>query len=290
MANQLFRNTFLFISVFLFTHFNYGQTNLKEKQIMVSMRMIGHEILIASEDSLSRVLPIEKVNNRYKIQFESEFEFVPNDLIVIINQVVEDTKIARHYIVEVEKCETRETVYSYEIVDIDSLAIIPCKLRAQPKDCYNIFFTILDSTKIEYAETSNETDYFITILVMVILLTIVLLIFYMRKPKTSSINRDSDIITIGGYKFDKIQMELFYERDKVELTSKESDLLILLYSSANIVIERDVILQSVWGDEGDYVGRTLDVFISKLRKKLSKDESVKIVNVRGVGYKLVMGS
>jgi DNA-binding response OmpR family regulator len=47
-------------------------------------------------------------------------------------------------------------------------------------------------------------------------------------------------------------------------------------------------LNKVWGDEGDYIGRTLDVFISKLRKKLEADSSIKIVNIRGVGYKLVM--
>jgi DNA-binding response OmpR family regulator len=53
-------------------------------------------------------------------------------------------------------------------------------------------------------------------------------------------------------------------------------------------IEREKILNVVWGDEGDYVGRTLDVFISKLRKKFSGDENVKIINVRGVGYKLML--
>jgi DNA-binding response OmpR family regulator len=53
-------------------------------------------------------------------------------------------------------------------------------------------------------------------------------------------------------------------------------------------VERDEILNKVWGDDGDYVGRTLDVFISKLRKKLEADACVKIVNIRGVGYKLVV--
>jgi len=48
-------------------------------------------------------------------------------------------------------------------------------------------------------------------------------------------------------------------------------------------------LANVWGDQGDYVGRTLDVFISKLRKKLEADTNVRIVNIRGVGYKLVLG-
>jgi DNA-binding response OmpR family regulator len=63
---------------------------------------------------------------------------------------------------------------------------------------------------------------------------------------------------------------------------------LLLHSSANSTLERECILRAVWGDEGDYVGRTLDVFISKLRKKLDADSSLKIVNVRGVGYKLIL--
>ena len=62
----------------------------------------------------------------------------------------------------------------------------------------------------------------------------------------------------------------------------------MLYEKLNETVEKEVILKEVWGDEGDYVGRTLDVFISKLRKKLEADPNVKIVNIRGVGYKLVV--
>lgn len=78
--------------------------------------------------------------------------------------------------------------------------------------------------------------------------------------------------------------------EKTELTSKESDLLLLLHNSVNNTVERDVILNAVWEDEGDYIGRTLDVFISKLRKKLMADSKIRILNVRGVGYKLIVNS
>jgi DNA-binding response OmpR family regulator len=64
----------------------------------------------------------------------------------------------------------------------------------------------------------------------------------------------------------------------------------LLNNTVNNTVEKEIILKEVWGDEGDYVGRTLDVFISKLRKKLESDDKVKIVNVRGVGYKLVVNN
>ena len=96
------------------------------------------------------------------------------------------------------------------------------------------------------------------------------------------------MISLGAYHFDKQNTELIIDHQKIELTTKEADLLLLLYNAANTTVERDVILNMVWGDEGDYIGRTVDVFISKLRKKLEFDSKVKIVNVRGVGYKLIM--
>jgi DNA-binding response OmpR family regulator len=83
-------------------------------------------------------------------------------------------------------------------------------------------------------------------------------------------------------------MLLIREEKTIELTSKESELLNLLYASANETVERDIILNKVWGDEGDYVGRTLDVYISKLRKKLGNDASIQIKNIRGIGYKLII--
>ena len=83
-------------------------------------------------------------------------------------------------------------------------------------------------------------------------------------------------------------MTLSTGQKTLELSNKETELLTLLHSHANEPMERSVLLEKVWGDEGNYVGRTLDVFISKLRKKLEADPSVKIVNIRGVGYKLIV--
>ena len=62
----------------------------------------------------------------------------------------------------------------------------------------------------------------------------------------------------------------------------------LLYANLNQTVNREHILQVVWGDEGGYLGRTLDVFISKLRKKLDADSNLKIVNIRGIGYRMVL--
>ena len=83
-------------------------------------------------------------------------------------------------------------------------------------------------------------------------------------------------------------MRLAIGSDQIDLSHKEADLLNLLYSSVNKTLGREDIQKIVWGNDSSYIGRTLDVFISKLRKKLSKDPNVKIVNERGVGYRLVL--
>ena len=71
-----------------------AQDTLEESHIKVSLRAIGHQVLLSSNDSTARVLPIIKENDRYRIQFETEFEFSPDELVATINRVVKETRIA----------------------------------------------------------------------------------------------------------------------------------------------------------------------------------------------------
>lgn len=287
--------TFVCLSLFMFR--SNAQDIHNEKHIEVSLRMIGHQVLLTSGDSTSLVLPIIEENNRYRIQFESEFEFNPEELVVIVDRVVQETTIAKSYIVEVEKCETGEVVYSFEMDYLEKSDIIPCKARVQPRSCYSLLFTLneagstnpaLDTVPADPTNTLHaETSQVVYVIVVVLFILIAMVVFFLwKKRNKSTIN--SNLIPIGEYHFDKQKTELFTEHHKIELTSKEADLLFLLYSAVNTTVQREVILNRVWGDEGDYVGRTLDVFISKLRKKLEADSNVNIINIRGVGYKLVI--
>lgn len=78
--------------------------------------------------------------------------------------------------------------------------------------------------------------------------------------------------------------------ERIELSSKESKLLKVLASSPNAVIDRNRLMEQVWGEEGVVVGRSLDVFVSRLRKKLQPAPTVRIVNSHGRGYKLEVDS
>lgn len=289
------RNTFLIFALILGISFSVsGQYQLDDKHITTALRMVGHELLLHSGDSVSRVLPIERSTDTYRITFEAPLAIEPDLLVSLVDSVVEVSNIASSYVVSVEQCDSGEVVYSFEIGASDRVDIIPCRGRPLPKDCYEIVFSILEVPNIpnNISETNNAAAQGPGNLPMAVsaglLVIITVLWFYFRKEE-KAVGPNEGSITLGLYSFDVINMNLIRNGKKTELTSKECDLLNLLLSNANETLERDTILNKVWGDEGDYVGRTLDVFISKLRKKLEADPTLKIVNVRGVGYKLVVG-
>jgi len=279
------------IVLILFSAPLYGADDLQEAHMKVAMRMIGDAVLLNSGDSSSRVLPIEKEGDRYRIRFESEFGFAPSEMIETIKSKVEATGVAEAYLVEVEDCRSGMVVYSYELMPPLQGDLIACRSRVQPKGCYSILFTALDAQLIvtpSKADTGPMLSYVLVFIVMGLLLLLGFVWYKKRRQGKEEPQVDPNIISMGAYQFDKLNMTLAFENETEELTSKEADLLYLLHASANNTLERDEILKSVWGSKGEYVGRTLDVFISKLRKKLEGDSRLKIVNVRGVGYKMVV--
>ena len=298
----LFGRFFMFLLFFFIgvtAVFGIEKEEIEEKEIAVAMRMIGHEVLLGLGDCDSRVLPIEKLDNQYRIPFEREFEFDPGEMVTIIDRVLADTRIAPKYLVEVEQFETKEIVHSFIEDNIANSSMIPCVGRHLPKDRYALLVTLLEGDEATdqalMASTNDpsqqntgtkESSLFRTLLVILPILLFVGLMGYMNRRRNTD-QSDPNLISIGASLFDQRNMALTFQDHKTELSNKEAALLSLLHTSANIPVERQVLLHRVWGDEGDYVGRTLDVFISKLRKKLEADASVRIVNIRGVGYKLV---
>jgi DNA-binding response OmpR family regulator len=105
----------------------------------------------------------------------------------------------------------------------------------------------------------------------------------------SALQKTADILEIGQYTFNFPKQELTYKNEPaVMLTHREAHLLFNLIKHKNQLLDRTVILNKLWGTDDFFSARSMDVFISKLRKKLSKDESIQIINVRGYGYKLIV--
>lgn len=268
--------------LFLFCALIIGYTcfSQEEKHTQVAIRMIGHQIMLASGDSSSRVLPIEQVGNNYKIRFESDFEFEPKRLVSLIDSLAKIHKISDHYIVEVEECISNTIIYSYEMGLTSQTNLVPCQNRLQPKACYTLSISLLDKkSEIKTASSSRILEF--SLLFSVAVFGTFLALRKKKKPKT-------ELTDLGNFELDEKNMHLLIGSQKIELSGMEMKLLALLLKFKNETVSKEVILNTVWGDDGDYIGRTLDVFISKLRKKLAQDSNIKIINIRGVGYKLVV--
>jgi DNA-binding response OmpR family regulator len=107
-------------------------------------------------------------------------------------------------------------------------------------------------------------------------------IFLQRSKKNISENK---IYQVGNYQFDAINYEVILGKEKTTLTLRESELLKLFIQNPNNVLKREEILKSLWGNDDYFKGRSLDVFISRLRKILSKDANIVIENLHGIGFR-----
>jgi DNA-binding response OmpR family regulator len=99
---------------------------------------------------------------------------------------------------------------------------------------------------------------------------------------------ENKIYTIGKYQFDCQNFLVFNDAEKINLTQRESELLKLFLDNKNVVLKREEILKSLWGNDDYFMGRSLDVFISRLRKIFAKEEGIAFENLHGIGFKFVM--
>ncbi len=258
-----------------------------DREIMV-MRNIAHELLRHTGDSSSRVLPVEQLTtNEFLIRFQSSFSFKPDSLVQVIDRQIALHDLPGDYVVKVLDCQTDDIIYGYAIFKSKHNDIVPCLGREQPekKYCINIRFE-------EGQNTSTKT--FVIGGILLLLAAVLTGLFRVRRRKTAMATADSAInlypngtsISIGAYSFFPGEQTLTYQNEKIVLTQKEAKLLGIFAAAPNQVIDRNRLQKEVWEDEGVIVGRSLDMFISRLRKKLEQDPSVKLANIHGKGYKL----
>lgn len=103
-----------------------------------------------------------------------------------------------------------------------------------------------------------------------------------------NLQKNSEILKIGQFTFDFPKQTLTFQNEEpLQLTHREAHLLFHLVKNKNQVLDRSLILNKLWGNDDFFNARSMDVFITKLRKKLIQDSNIQIINVRGYGYKLV---
>jgi DNA-binding winged helix-turn-helix (wHTH) protein len=261
----------------------------------VLLRRIGHELLLQSGDSTSRVLPVKKIaENEYQLSFENAFTFQPDSLVNTTQRLLAKEPLARDYVVNVLNCANASVAYGYAMSKNKKDDIVTCLGRRQPMACYMI--------NIKFKPTGITTAKNGYILGALAFLAIVGFIFLRPVKPQKALpgsghtdiltpeSRSTYMFTLGAMTFDTEARKLMINGKDIELTRTETRVLRIFALSPNEAIERSRLQKEIWEDEGVIVGRSLDMFISKLRKKLEFDPNIKIAVIRGKGYKLEISS
>ena len=286
MGNKknVFSILLLAITVFSFLSFSNlsGKNEDFTESVKIALREVGNQLLLSNGDSISLVLPVKEINTlKFSLTFEKQLKLKPKPLVDIVKSVFEKSSLSKNYRVEVLRCSDHEVEYSYEINELEEQTIIPCAGRDLPRSCYII--------EVKFLEKSSKISIVKIILYGLLLIAFLLgmnLVFPKNKLLKDRTNRLENAINIGSFQFYPEQHKLIQKAIEIALSKKECELLEIFVANANQIVTREALNKKVWEDNGVIVGRSLDTYISKLRKKLQQDNSIKLTNVHGIGYKL----
>ncbi len=272
---------FMFISLICLAFSTSGSDDFAIARREVLVRQIGHEILLQSGDSVSRVLPVKKITeNEYQISFENQLTFQTDSLVNTTHRLLAKDPLTGDYVVNVLNSGNSIVTYGYAISQNKKNDIVACLGRKQPRARYMISIkfkpTDITSTKNKYLLGGLSIFAFVGL-------------FFLSsvKPlKALSDTQHPEGLSLGAILFDAKNRKLIINGKPIDLTGTETRLMLIFAMSPNEIIERSRLQKEIWEDEGVIVGRSLDMFISKLRKKLEADPNINIVVIRSKGYKL----
>ena len=270
---------------------NHSNRDLRVKQANLIIREIGHRLLLQSGDSTSRVLPVTEIKEgTFLLEFENEFVFNHDSLIMLAQGLLPRAQFPSGYTITVHEGTNATIVYGFQ-VNRTTPDILACKGRSQPPGRYTIEIAFPD-----FYETPSEFSLITLVFGGMLVLSVALLVgrFGRSLIPTPMQNEDHVIIngpvtqvaSLGKFLFDMKHQHLQFGDEVIRLTDKECRILELLNSNFGELISRETLMQKIWINDGVITGRSLDMFVSKLRKKLSSDPGLRITNVHGKGYKL----
>ncbi|MFN0213084.1 MAG: winged helix-turn-helix domain-containing protein [Saprospiraceae bacterium] len=252
------------------------------EKINLALRRTADGLLRASGDSTSRIPAIEHAAvGVWRVRLEQAFHY--EQLPALLQSSLDLHGIRRPYEVAVRRCDDATIDLGYHQLDHLQNETVACGGREMPLGCHYIEVIFLEN------DTKSSFWNLKTALSLIVLSGLAVLWFF-RRPKTtadsSASTTETEWLGFGESRLDVAGQVLVCKGAQQNLTFRETKLLRLFVSNPNRLLERDLILQQVWADEGILVGRSVDMFVSRLRKKLAADTSVGIVAVHGVGYRL----
>lgn len=253
-----------------------------EKHVEVVFREIGHQLLSAANDSTSRVMPVRQLDeNTWQISFQHKVGFISDSLINIVQRTFQKNAPATDYIVNLRNCEQKETVLAFEI-NGKTGDLIPCRGRRLEYGCYVIEIDLLRGNRL-------NPLWYLLLLIPLGVAGYYLKDRFRKKQADEPVSESTDHLPLGRYRFYEANNLLKTGNKTISLTENETKALSLFAKNMNQVMEREKLMKEIWEDRGLVViSRNVDVLVSKLRKKLADDSTIKIINVPGRGYKFVV--
>ena len=188
--------------------------------------------------------------------------------------------LSNDYIVNVLNCANDSVAYGYAISKNKKDDIVACLGRRQPIACY-----IIDIKFKPAGIMTAKNGYFLGSLAVLAFVGFIFLRSVKRRKALPG-SQLTGTFTLGSMSFNAETRKLMINGKNIDLTRTEARVLRIFALSPNEIIERSRLQKEIWEDEGVIVGRSLDMFISKLRKKLEFNPNTRIVVIRGKGYKL----
>lgn len=249
------------------------------QQVNLAFRQAAHKLYIKMGDSLS-LIPAVVQNGQYDFSLEFSCSLNYGDLPWLLDEAFAAYQIENPYEVLVRDCEDEVIVLGYNRQAFQS-GVIPCLNREKSSECNVLTLSFADLIEAPPKSLLGGS---------VLLFCLGLAMLAARNSPTEvplqTQEKNTDFIPLGKSQFNPETFVVKINGNEKKLTYQESKLLECFAKSPNTILERKEIQDYVWKDEGVIVSRSLDVFISRLRKILSPDDSLKIVNIRGVGYRL----
>lgn len=257
------------------------------EKVNLALRRTAHYLLTANGDTTSRIPPVEQIGDSiWLIRLERPFNY--DTLPVLLSASFEVQGIDANYNVAVLDCKDGEVQLGYNFLDFLLEKEAPCGGRELENGCYNLQVTFLPPNP------RAGQPWVLISGGLLALLAVGGWWWAQREVVSPLVTPDPEVanpavLAFGNSSLDLANQFLFVNGAQQSLTYREAKLLHLFISHPNQLLEREFLLKSVWEDEGIIVGRSLDVFVSRLRKLLKADEAVQIATVHGVGYRLEVG-
>ncbi|MEO6288030.1 MAG: winged helix-turn-helix domain-containing protein [Dyadobacter sp.] len=255
----------------------------------LALRRTAHHLLIANGDTVSTIPPVKQLDaNTFSIRMEHVLDYAK--LPGLLQESLQMQDIISGYNVTVLDCDKGELQLGYNFLELNQKGGVACQDRAHEGQCYQLQVSFIPQK--QEAKTGGQNWFMLSL--GGALAGLGLIAWNKSRPKKIA-EQVPDALISPKLEFSKsyldIQNQTLVSGDFVQqLTFRETKLLSLFARHTNQILERDTILKSVWEDEGVTVGRSIDVFVSRLRKMLANDPYVKITAIHGVGYKMEVHS